>query len=165
MKKLAFVLGFALLAAGLFAAGAQEDSLAQYRDKVSLTGTLQFTDGYPELNVAGKAYAVVAPGIMREAHTLKAGLRMTVEGYKMNAGPRTVRPNVEHVVAEKITIEGKEFDLSKYGFGGRGGRMSGGSSRGGMMGGRWGDDDDRGAMGRNRWDNDDRPGTGPRRSR
>jgi hypothetical protein len=152
------VLGFALLAAGLFAAGAQEDSLAQYRDKVNLTGTLQFTDGYPELNVAGKAYAIVAPGVMREARTLKPGLRMTVEGYKLNSNPRMARPNVDHVVAEKITIDGKSFDL---GTAGRGGRMSGGTARGGMMGGRRGDNDDRGPMGR--WDNDNRPGSGPRR--
>jgi len=149
-KKLLILAGFALLATSLFAAGAQEDALAQYRDKVTLTGTLQFKDGFPELNVGGKAYAVMAPGAMREVRFLKPGLRMTVEGYKVNAMPRSPRPDMEHVYAEKVTIDGKTFDLSKNApFAGRGGRMMDGSGRGPMSGGRW-SDDDRG------------PGTGPR---
>ena len=149
-KKLLILAGFALLATSLFAAGAQEDALAQYRDKVTLTGTLQFKDGFPELNVGGKSYAVMAPGVMREVRYLKPGLRMTVEGYKVNAAPRSPRPDMEHVYAEKVTIDGKTFDLSKNApFAGRGGRMMDGSRRGPMSGGRW-SDDDRG------------PGTGPR---
>ena len=160
-KKLLIMTAFAFLAAGLFAAGAQENPLGQYQDKVTLTGTLQFTDGYPELNVGGKAYAVMAPGLMRDARLLKAGIKMTVEGYKIQPGPRSARPKVEHVLAQKVTIDGKVFDLSQYGPYGRGGRMMGGAGRG-SRGGCWDDGSWGPGQGRGRWDDERRPGPGGR---
>jgi len=145
MKKKLLVLAiFAVLAAGLYAAGAQEDPFIENREKVTLTGTLQFTDGYPELNVGGKAWAVMAPGMMRQARAAKPGLKMTVEGYKVQPGPRALRPNLDHVLAEKITIDGKTYDLSANRYYGRGGMPH---HRGG---GRW-DDRGYGRPGQGRW--------------
>jgi len=97
----------------------------------------------------------MAPGAMREVRYLKPGLRMTVEGYKVNAMPRSPRPNMEHVYAEKVTIDGKTFDLSKNArFAGRGGMFGG-------RGGRW-DDRGNGPRGFGRDDDDRRQGPGGR---
>ncbi|HOV37508.1 MAG TPA: hypothetical protein PLG79_02210 [Spirochaetales bacterium] len=135
MKKGLLVLGFALVAAGLFAAGAQEDPLAPYRESVKLSGTLQFTDGIPTLSSGGKVYGLMAHGFLHEAQFLKPGTPLEVEGYKMYGTPRgmvrfTDRKDLEYVWVNKVTLGGKTYDLQ----GSFGGPARG---RGGMMYGPW----------------------------
>ena len=135
-KKYLVLVGLVLLASGLYAAGAQEDPLAQYRDRVKLTGTLQFSDGYAEIAAGGQSYTLLAPGVQRVARTLKAGLKLSVEGFKVQADPRMIRtrPKGEYVVVEKVSVEGKDFDLSKMRMPAMAGNHSGPMMQGGMAG-------------------------------
>jgi hypothetical protein len=118
MKKAGMILAVILFAAaGLYAEGRGEDSLAKYRNQVTLSGTLQFEDGFPAISANGKTYRLFAARFTREAYTLKPGLALTVEGYIMQRGPWAERdgsappPASETVVVQKVTVDGKTFEV------------------------------------------------------
>ena len=128
MKKTLMVLVVVLFAAvEVCAEGRKEDSLASGRNKVTLTGTLQFVDGFPAISADGKTYKLFAPRLMREAYTLKPGLALTVEGYIVQPGPMMKQraegkqsPTGESVFVRKVTIAGKSFETGGFGPGGKG---------------------------------------------
>jgi hypothetical protein len=131
MKKTCIFMAVILFAAaGLYAEGQGEDPLATYRNQVSLSGTLQFADGFPVISVDGRSYRLFAPHLMHQAYTLKPGLALTVEGYLVQQGPWTRggdisgRPaGAESIFVQKITVDGKTFNIYSgrpepgYGFG------------------------------------------------
>jgi hypothetical protein len=115
MKKImVFAVGILFTAAGLFAEGTQEDPLAAYRNRVNLTGSLQFENGFPVLNAGGKVYALIAPRFARDAYTLKPGLSLTVEGYVVQRGPGTGDGGsglpAESIFVQKVIIDGKTYE-------------------------------------------------------
>jgi hypothetical protein len=126
MKKILVIAAAVLcVTAGLYAGGQEEDSLAKYRNQVTITGTLQFENGFPAISADGKTYKLFAPHSMREAYSLKPGMPLTVEGYIVQPGPRMFpdsdRPAAgEALVVKTVTIDGKSYELSPgRGFGGR----------------------------------------------
>lgn len=152
MKKTLFCAVLVLFAlSGVYANGEQEDPLAQYRNKVTLSGSLQFENGFPVLSAGGKTYALMLRGFMRETFALKPGLALGVEGYVSQHGPMFSRrmwngdaPSSfpqDMIFVEKVTIDGKTFDLgSDWGRGPFGGGMYH-RGRGGRGGCDWGDRD------------------------
>jgi hypothetical protein len=116
MKKAVMVFAVVLCAAaGLYAEGRGEDSLEKYRNRVSVTGTLQFADGFPVISSDGKTYNLFAPHFTRQAYTLKPGMPLTVEGYIVQQGPRLrdggAPPAVsEAIFVQKVTVDGKTFE-------------------------------------------------------
>jgi hypothetical protein len=157
MKKICIITAVILsAAAGLYAEGQGEDSLAKYRNQVSLSGTLQFADGFPVISVEGRNYRLFAPRFLHHAYTLKPGLEMTVEGYLVQPGPRIQGGDAagqpagaESLFVQKLTVDGKTLDISSgrpspgyghgYGRGYRDGRHGDfcGGGRHGSEGPRW----------------------------
>jgi len=131
MKKTMIMLAVALIAAaGVYAEGRQEDPLASSRNKVALTGTLQFADGLPVINADGKTYNLFAPRLMRQAYTLKPGTALSVEGYVVQPPPRMQKDGTpspaskrDSVLVRKVTIDGKTFETTGRGEGRGQGRM------------------------------------------
>ncbi|MDR1626036.1 MAG: hypothetical protein LBT33_05795 [Spirochaetia bacterium] len=128
MKKTCMVVAAVLLAAaGLYAEGRGEDPLAKSRNQVTLSGTLQFADGFPVISAEGKTYRLFAPRFMREAYTLKPGLALSVEGYIVQQGPwprgGDTDPGAaaESVVVQKVTVDGKTYEVPPMGRDGFGG--------------------------------------------
>jgi hypothetical protein len=118
-KKLVILAVILLAAAGLYAEGRGEDSLGKYRNQVTVTGTLQFANGFPAISADGKTYNLFAPRLMRAAYSLKPGLPLTVEGIIMQQGPQMQgrapadagRPAAsESIFVQKVTIDGKTYE-------------------------------------------------------
>jgi hypothetical protein len=128
MKKTCMIVAAVLIAAaGLYAEGQGEDPLATYRNQVTLSGTLQFADGFPVISAEGKTYRLFAPRFMREAYTLKPGLPLSVEGYIVQQGHRPrgggadlSAAALESIVVQKVTVGGKAYEVypAGQGFGG-----------------------------------------------
>ena len=172
MKKTLMILGVVLFAAaGLYAEGRKEDPFAASRNTVTLTGTLQFANGFPAISAGGKTYNLFAQRFMREAYTLKPGLALTVEGYMVQPGPMMMRKGAEEnkasigesIFVRKVTIDGKTIEVGGSGRGefrqhGRQGnrKESGGHGRNEGRGhgrdhGRRGSDKDSGARPERKW--------------
>ncbi|MDR1931932.1 MAG: hypothetical protein LBQ57_03810 [Spirochaetales bacterium] len=120
MKKTCLIVAvFLLAAAGLYAGGRGEDPFVNYRNQVTLSGTLQFANGFPMISADGKTYNLFAPRFAREAYTLKPGLALTVEGYLVQQGPRTQdraddgpQAASESIFVQKVIIDGKTFEVN-----------------------------------------------------
>jgi hypothetical protein len=121
MKKTSLFFTVILFAAaGLYAEGRGEDSLSAHRNQISVTGALQFRDGFPVISADGKTYNLFAPRFMREAYTLKPGLALTIEGYIVQPGPMMREPQSgadsqrlqgESIFVQKVTIDGKTYEV------------------------------------------------------
>lgn len=160
MKKTCIIMAVILFAAaGLYAEGQGEDPLVKHRNQVTMSGTLQFADGFPAISVDGRSYRLFAPHFMRQAYTLKPGLALTVEGYLVQQGPWTrggdtsgQPAGAESVFVQKITVDGKTFDIYSGrpgpGYGSGYGKDYRDGHRGGFCGNYW-DGDRRGGPG---WD-------------
>jgi hypothetical protein len=147
MKKTIIALAAVLLVAGI--ASAQPPNPAPVQTQVpvtKITGKLELIQGVIGLKSGGKTYLV--PNLQRVAGFVKGveeGATVTVEGYE-NALPYT--SDVILIHATKLTVGGKDYDLSQTGgrFGAMGcggyGRVGGGMQQGfmqgsGRRGGRW----------------------------
>ncbi len=159
--KISLVLIFLMLTglAGAFAKGRQEGQEYPYGprwggpgnfagEKSEITGELYFRNKiHPELKSGGEEYELLVPHRYYYGIDLQEGQTITVEGYQVE-GMYCMGDEEEdetHIWVTKAVIDGKEYDLSEYGYGGMGGHMMGwGHGPGGMMG--WG----RGPGGRGR---------------
>ena len=125
MKKTLLILSVVFFtAAGVYAEGRREDPFASSRNTVTLTGTLQFANGFPAISADGKTYNIFAPRLMREAYTLKPGIALTVEGYMVQPGPMMRKGAEENktrigesIFVRKVTIDGKTFETGGSGKG------------------------------------------------
>lgn len=161
MRKIALLALMALATAGAFAEGQNEtDQTTPWGgtgDEVTLTGTVTWEDGHPELVSDGTTYALAAPGAQWYRDEIPEGTAVTVEGTTFDPGPRALQPNEVHVLVEKITVDGETYELDELGFG-RGGFGMRGSGpmmgRGGHPNGGWG--------GRNRTPGNGMGGAAPR---
>jgi hypothetical protein len=134
------------------------------RQKIVLTGPLSYKNLiHPTVKSGDKVFELLVPRHLIFEAGLKEGSQVTVEGYKVPEGAlrRPGDDGENEVFVTKATVDGKEYDLSRFrggpGFGRRGGRGPGygqqwgrgpgrGYGRGPMMGGgpgcdMWDDDD------------------------
>ncbi|MCF7947443.1 MAG: hypothetical protein K9M94_02480 [Spirochaetia bacterium] len=125
-------------------------------ERVSVSGTVELTAGGVELKAAdGQEYELMYPRYLAEDVQVKDGETVTVEGYLV-PGPRWDWGEDEnHLRVDKVTLNGKEYDLAANfgpGYGSRGGcwgygngsygpgargSMGGYGGRGPGMMGRW----------------------------
>jgi hypothetical protein len=144
MKRIAIVLIIALVGAaavsaqgfGMRAAPAATVQAAQ--EIVKIDGKLSLVEGHPAVVSGGKTYFVRIPGMLYGfLDSLKEGAAVKLEGY---ASAVPLATNSFFYQATKLTVGGKDYDLSQYA--NRGGMMGapngGPAGRGGMQGGRGG---------------------------
>ena len=164
-KKILMTLIVLSLATAAFAAGQKEDS-QQYGpyqgDKLVLKGTVSLQYFPPVLKSGDKQYVLMVPPYLVNRSGVKDGAQVTVQGYQMRNSPFAATgadKTFIGLVVTQATIDGKDYDLSRYSDGrmmGDGGPGYGMMGRGygpgyghggGMMGGRgpysrgYGDDD------------------------
>lgn len=103
-------------------------------EKVAVTGELYFQNRmHPELKSEGKEYELLVPHYYLFNLDLKEGQTVTVEGYPVTGLPFEQEDKDEvHLWLTKAVIDGKEYDVERYG---RGGMM--GFGGGPMHGRRW----------------------------
>lgn len=94
-------------------------------ERLSVEGTARLTASGVELKATdGKEYELMYPRYLAEDVQVKDGQRVAVEGYLV-PGPRwEVGEDENHLRVEKVTIDGKEYDLAASfgpGYGPRGG--------------------------------------------
>ncbi len=144
MAMLVVALGLTA-AMGVFAEGQREAPYGpgwrgqslQEAEKLTLTGELYFQNRiHPELKSGGEEYELLVPRYYTYGADLKEGQTITVEGYKVDweMPCEGDEEGEAHLWVTKATIDGKEYDLERYGprYG-----MMGGWGGHGMMGG-WG---------------------------
>lgn len=146
-KTIAMVLAAALAIASVSAQGfgpgmgrqmAPTDQNAQI---TKIEGKLALVNGHPGIVIKDKTYYVAIPGhLYGFIDGLKEGAQVKLEGYE-NTLP--IAPNYSFFRVTKLTLNGKDYDLSQFGQG-----------EGCPMGGRKGGRGDNGMMG---------PGMGGRR--
>jgi hypothetical protein len=147
MKKLIFLCIAALALSG--AAMAQSPDSAQNKPAQiqTLTGNLELIHGVIGLKSDGTSYYIPRlrqlVGFVKE---VQEGAAVKVEGY---AYPIPKQPGYAFFAVTKLSIAGKDYDLSQDGFGPFADRGMGGRMRGGMRGGMWGGNREgpRGGMG------------------
>ncbi|TFG80348.1 MAG: hypothetical protein E4H20_11110 [Spirochaetales bacterium] len=153
MKRIAIVLVIALAGVAAVSAqgygmwGAPGQGIAPYaaqpvQETVKIDGKLNLVQGHPSVVTGGKTYFVRIPGMLYGfIDSLKEGATVKLEGY---ATAVPLAADSFFFQATKLTVGGKDYDLSQYA--GRGGMMGGafgGPAAGGMMGahggrgGRW----------------------------
>ncbi len=136
-KKILMTLMVLSLATAAFAAGQKDDS-QQYGpyqgDKLVLKGTVSLQYFPPVLKSGDKQYALMVPPYLVNRSGVKDGAQVTVQGYQMRISPFVAAgadKTAIRIFVTEATIDGKDYDLSRY----HGGRMMGGrGSGGGMMG-------------------------------
>jgi hypothetical protein len=78
------------------------------REKVSLSGTLGFSNGYISLEQDGLTYYILGlDRLVGFVDGLKEGARVSLEGYVFTPRQDT---NVRILRAEKLSFNGKEYD-------------------------------------------------------
>jgi hypothetical protein len=134
-KKILMTLIVLSLATAAFAAGQKEDS-QQYGpyqgDKLVLKGTVSLQYFPPVLKSGDKQYVLMVPPYLVNRSGVKDGAQVTVQGYQMRSSPfstATGDKTLIRFVVTQATIDGKDYDLSRY----HGGMMGGGPGYG-MMG-------------------------------
>ena len=157
-KKILMTLIVLSLATAAFAAGQKEDS-QQYGpyqgDKLVLKGTVNLQYFPPVLKSGDKQYVLMVPPYLVNRSGVKDGAQVTVQGYQMRTSPFVAAgadKTFIRLIVTQATIDGKDYDLSRYGGGPGYGMMGRGGGPGyghgpGMMGGR-------GPNGRGDWDDD-----------
>ena len=137
MKKLGIVLVLALAAAGMAVAQTAPAPWGPYRGAppeaqlVKVDGRLALINGMIGLKSGGKTYYV--PMLTRLTgfmDSIKEGASVRLEGYEYQM---PYAPEYYTLMATKLTVGGKDYDLSQYG----GYGWHGGNRRGGMMGWGW----------------------------
>lgn len=100
-------------------------------ETITVTGQLYFDNRmHPELKSGAKEYELLVPRHYLYEVDLKEGQTVTVEGYSVTGMPRFEAEDGEevHLWVTRAVIEGKEYDLERYG-------RSFGRGRMGMRGG------------------------------
>ncbi len=141
-KKLFMVLIALSLATAAFASGQNEKAPTGVfqGDKLVLKGTVSL-QSFPHatLKVGDKQYLLMVPPYLVDRSGVKDGAQVTVQGYQLSESPRygfaATDKNVVGLFVTQATIDGKDYDLSRY----YGEMMMGGRGRGfgpgyGMMG-------------------------------
>ena len=130
---LSIVAGLALATAA-FASGQKDTATAPLAaatgEKITLTGALSFTNlVHPTLKSGDKVYTLLVPRRLIYQSSLKEGTIIGVEGYQAAGLPSwaDVATGTIAVYVTKATIDGKEYDLSRF--------------HGRMMGAGWDDDE------------------------
>lgn len=139
MKKMLSVLVLsAAMVASVFAGGA--------RETVTVEGKLVITDSIPTIVNATGTWVLPGGPFYQLAYLngIKAGDTVKAEGYEETSPADFTIKNAKFLMPVKVSVNGKEIDLSSLKGMGRGG-MRGGcpgcAASGGMMGGRFDDDD------------------------
>ncbi len=139
-KKIIITLLALSLATAVFAAGQNEQSPygAFQGDKLILKGTVSLQDFPPVLKSGDKQYALMVPPYLVDRSGVKEGAQVTVQGYQVRTPHffgTSGDTNYIGVFVTEATIDGKDYDLSRY-YGGwmMGGRTMGYGPGGGMMG-------------------------------
>ena len=152
MAKRIFITLIALsLAAAAFAAGQGEQAGdgAIQGEKLVLKGTVSLQDlPHPVLTSGDKQYVLMVPPCLVDRAGVKDGAQVTVQGYQLRTKPFFGAGGDKKYIGlfvTQATIDGKDYDLSRYyadgmmGARGRGWGMMGGRGPGyGMMGGGYG---------------------------
>jgi hypothetical protein len=92
---------------------------------ISVTGQLYVENRvHPELKSGDKVYELLVPRYYVYEADLKEGQTITVEGYTVTGMPMFEGEDNEdvHLWVTKAVIDGKEYDLERYGRGPMGGR-------------------------------------------
>jgi len=126
------------LATVAFAAGQKEQSQygAFQGDKLVLKGTVSLQEFPPVLKSGDKQYVLMVPPYLVDRSGVKDGAQVTVQGYRVRTPPffgAGGDKNYIGVYVTQATIDGKDYDVSRY----HGGWMMGGRGPGygpGMMG-------------------------------
>ena len=98
-------------------------------ETVTVTGQVYFDNRmHPELKSGAKEYELLVPRYYLYEVDLEDGDTVTVEGYTVTGMPMFEEEDGDevHLWVAKAVIDGKEYDLERYGYGrgpGRGGRM------------------------------------------
>jgi uncharacterized protein YdeI (BOF family) len=119
MKRAAFILVMALVAAAVFASGQSSDAgrestpgyapgPAVAAEQTELTGTFDEIDGYPVLRVGGKTYAVGVPGYRWLETDLEPGDEVSVRGFLFEES----EPIDGHMRLTAATIDGTEYEIA-----------------------------------------------------
>lgn len=124
-------------ATGAFASGQSEEPSRPYgrrgqgpgqewpaptfsEDTIKVTGELYFQNRmHPELESGGKDYELLVPRYYVYEADLKEGQTVTVEGYTVTGMPMFEGEDGDevHLWVTKAIIDGKEYDLERYGRG------------------------------------------------
>jgi len=87
-------------------------------DKVTVTGKLYFENLiHPALKASDKEYELQVPHWYLYQLDLEEGQNVTVEGYTVTNLPFEKDTDTVHVWVTKAVIDGKEYDLERYGRG------------------------------------------------
>ncbi|MCF7938665.1 MAG: hypothetical protein K9L68_08705 [Spirochaetales bacterium] len=111
-------------------------------ERISVSGTVELTAGGVELKATnGQEYELMYPRYLAEDVQVRDGDTVAVEGYLV-PGPRWDWGEDEnHLRVDKVTLNGKEYDLAGNfgpGYGSRGGCWGYGNSNYGPQGGAYG---------------------------
>jgi len=136
-KKILMTLIALSLATAAFATGQKDDS-QQYGpyqgDKLVLKGTVSLQFFPPVLKSGDKQYVLMVPPYLVNRSGVKDGAQVTVQGYQMRSSPFVAAAGDKtfiRLIVTQATIDGKDYDLSRYsGYG----MMGGGGPGYGMMG-------------------------------
>jgi hypothetical protein len=124
-KKALFVSGIALLALVALAAqgmpgwggGAQgnQGAVAETGTPVKIEGKLTLVNGHVAVVTGGKTYYVAIPPFLYGfIDGLKEGAQVKLEGFEHSI---PIAPNYSFLRVTKLTVNGKEYDLSAYAMG------------------------------------------------
>ena len=95
-------------------------------ETITVTGQLYFRNRmHPELESGDAEYELLVPRYYVYEADLKEGQTITVEGYTVTGMPMFDQEDGEevHIWVTKAVIDGKEYDLERYGHGPGRGRM------------------------------------------
>jgi hypothetical protein len=141
-KRLFVVLAILSLATAAFASGQNEKDLPGVfqGDKLALKGIVSFQAGPQAILKSGdKQYLLMVPPYLVYSSGVKEGAQVAVQGYQLRYPPRAGwsngNTNLIGLFVTQATVDGKDYDLSRY----YGAMIVGGRGPGyGPMGGGYG---------------------------
>ena len=120
MKRIALGFTMVVAAAAVFASGAPEtddwnrgSSRMGEAAEVSMTGTYTEDETGAYLETSDGVYSLSAPGYRRQDVDLESGERIAVEGLLTDCTGECVRDADGHLMVERATIDGTEYELSR----------------------------------------------------
>ncbi len=139
-KRFLVVLAVLSLATAAFANGQNEkDQAGAFQgDKLTIKGTVSFQSGpHAILKSGDKQYLLMVPPYLVYNSGVKEGAQVAVQGYPLSYPPRmgwvSSNANLIGLFVTQATIDGKDYDLSRY----YGQLMMGGRGPGFGPGGTW----------------------------
>jgi hypothetical protein len=111
MKKLSLILALALIATGLSFAQSAAQATVTAAPTITVEGKLALINGQIGIKSGSKTYYVSNLGrLVGFVDGVKEGATVKVEGYEF---PLAQAPEYSHVRVTKLTVGGKDYDLSQ----------------------------------------------------